>query len=128
MGRSSPGGGGARPLTVIPAYIGRFVEGSMIRSRTRGRRVFLASVAIREPIPNIALSNACRIGVAGLVRALAHELGHRRSRVNGILPGRIVTGPVNELFEHSAQQEHTRIDEAGSGRDRGARPSQPIPG
>jgi 3-oxoacyl-[acyl-carrier protein] reductase len=39
--------------------------------------VFLTSVATREPLEDIALSNTLRIAVHGLVRTLARELGPR---------------------------------------------------
>ena len=97
----------ANLLTVSPAYLAQKVAGEMIAAHTRGRMVFSASFAIREPIPNIATSNVCRIAIAGLVRTLARELGPKGIRVNGVLPGYIATERVTHVFEDSARRRGT---------------------
>ena len=89
----------AELLVVSPAYLARKVTESMLAQQIRGRLVFLASVAIREPIPTIATSSVCRIAIAGLVRTLAREVGPKGIRVNGILPGYIRTSRVEEVME-----------------------------
>jgi 3-oxoacyl-[acyl-carrier protein] reductase len=94
----------AELLVVSPAYLARRVADAMIARHTRGRMVFLASIAIREPIPTIATSSVCRIAIAGLVRTLAREVGPAGVRVNGILPGFIRTGRVDEVFEDAARR------------------------
>ena len=97
-------------LTVSPAYLARLAGEAMLAAGRPGRMVFLASLAIREPIPNIATSNVCRIAVAGLVRTLARELGPRGIRVNGILPGYIATDRVVEVFADAARRAGTTPD------------------
>jgi 3-oxoacyl-[acyl-carrier protein] reductase len=92
----------ANLLTVSPAYLAEKVGEQMIASHTRGRMVFSASWAIREPIPNIATSNVCRIAIAGLVRTLARELGPNGIRVNGVLPGYIATDRLVHVFADAA--------------------------
>ncbi len=94
----------AAMLTVSPAYLARRVAEAMIAAGTRGRMVFLTSVAIREPGATLALSNVCRIAVAGLVRTLARELGPKGIRVNGILPGFIRTVRLQEVAEDTARR------------------------
>lgn len=91
-------------LVVSPAYLARRTADTMIAAGTKGRMVFLTSTAIREPIPNLALSSVCRIAVAGLVRTLARELGPKGIRVNGILPGLIRTPRVDEVAEDAARR------------------------
>ncbi len=95
--------GAARLLMISPAYLARKVAEVMLRSRNGGRMVFLASVSVKEPIPNISTSNVCRIAIAGLVRTLARELGPKQIRVNGILPGSIRTGRTDQLAENIAR-------------------------
>ena len=94
-------------LVVSPAYLARRAAELMLAHGTGGRMVFLTSIAIREPIPNIATSSVCRIAVAGLVRTLARELGPKGVRVNGILPGYILTERLEELLRDSAQRNGT---------------------
>jgi 3-oxoacyl-[acyl-carrier protein] reductase len=98
-------------LTVSPAYLAQRVGDLMLTSHTRGRMVFSASFAIREPIPTIATSNVCRIAIAGLVRTLARELGPNGIRVNGILPGWIATDRIDHLFEDTAQRRGTTTEQ-----------------
>lgn len=67
--------------------------------------VYLSSVAVKEPIPNIALSNVLRIAVQGLVKTLARELGPRGIRVNAVLPGYILTDRVRQIARDRAARE-----------------------
>ncbi len=60
--------------------------------------VYLTSIAVKEPIPNIALSNTLRISIQGLAKTLAGELGPRGIRVNTVLPGYIYTDRVEQLI------------------------------
>jgi 3-oxoacyl-[acyl-carrier protein] reductase len=102
----------ARAMVVSPAYLARKAAELMLQERKGGRMVFLASIAIREPIPTIATSNVCRIAIAGLVRTLARELGPKGIRVNGILPGYIRTARVEHVFQDLARRQGTTPDEA----------------
>ncbi len=65
---------------------------------------FLTSVAVKEPIPNIALSNTLRIAVQGLAKTLSRELGGIGIRVNTILPGYIMTDRVRQLIRDKARR------------------------
>ncbi len=76
-----------------------------------GSIVFLASYAIREPIPEIVLSNSIRIGLAGLVRSLAGELGPKGIRVNMVLPGLTLTERIIEVARKKAGLEGKSVDE-----------------
>jgi 3-oxoacyl-[acyl-carrier protein] reductase len=98
-------------LVVSPAYLARKAADAMLAEQTPGRMVFLTSVAIREPIPNLATSSVCRIAVAGLVRTLARELGPKGIRVNGILPGYIRTGRVDEVAVDAARRRGSTPEE-----------------
>ncbi len=64
----------------------------------RGRIVNVASSSVREPIDNLALSNAVRPGVIGWAKTLARELGPLGITVNSIAPGRIDTERVREVY------------------------------
>jgi 3-oxoacyl-[acyl-carrier protein] reductase len=101
----------AELLVVSPAYLARKAAEAMLAAGSRGRMVFLTSVAIREPIPNLATSSVCRVAVAGLVRTLARELGPRGIRVNGIIPGYIQTARVEEVNRDAARRRGTTPEE-----------------
>lgn len=94
----------ARLLTVSPTYLARCVAQVMIDQKTKGRMVFSTSVVVREPSPNLALSNICRVSVLGLVRTLARELGPSGIRVNAILPGYIRTARIDQIVANTAKR------------------------
>jgi 3-oxoacyl-[acyl-carrier protein] reductase len=102
----------ARLLVLSAAYMARNVGRQMISQGGGGAMVFLSSYVIREPEPSLALSDVCRISVAGLVRTLARELGPKGIRVNGVMPGYIATERVREVLEHQARKMNTTYDEA----------------
>jgi 3-oxoacyl-[acyl-carrier protein] reductase len=55
------------------------------------------SSSVRVPLPQMAISNGLRPGLAMVAKTLADELGPRGVRVNALLPGRIATDRVAEL-------------------------------
>jgi 3-oxoacyl-[acyl-carrier protein] reductase len=60
--------------------------------------VNVTSSSVREPIDNLALSNAVRPGVVGWAKTLARELGPMGITVNSIAPGRIDTERIREVY------------------------------
>jgi 3-oxoacyl-[acyl-carrier protein] reductase len=63
-----------------------------------GRIVNVTSSTVREPIENLALSNAVRPGLVGWAKTLARELGPSGITVNSIAPGRIDTDRIREVY------------------------------
>ena len=63
-----------------------------------GRIVNVTSSTVREPIDNLALSNAVRPGVVGWAKTLARELGPKGITVNSIAPGRVDTERLREVY------------------------------
>ena len=53
---------------------------------------------MKEPIANLALSNAVRPGVVGWLKTLARELGPDGITVNTIAPGRIDTERLRAIY------------------------------
>lgn len=69
-----------------------------LRAGRRGRIVAVESTSVKEPLPNLALSNAVRPGVVGWLRTLARELGPDGVTVNTIAPGRIDTDRFRQVY------------------------------
>ena len=69
-----------------------------LRESGRGRIVAIESSSVREPLQNLALSNAVRPGVVGWLKTLARELGPDGITVNTIAPGRIDTDRLRALY------------------------------
>jgi 3-oxoacyl-[acyl-carrier protein] reductase len=62
-----------------------------------GSIVFVLSTSVRSPLPDLAVSNGLRPGLAMVATSLADELAPRGVRVNGLLPGAIRTERLAEL-------------------------------
>ncbi|NUR83662.1 MAG: SDR family oxidoreductase [Nonomuraea sp.] len=58
-----------------------------MRSRGWGRIVTITSRSVRESLDGLALSNATRSAVAGVVRTVAREVGGDGVLINNVLPG-----------------------------------------
>lgn len=56
-----------------------------------GAIALVLSSSVRSPLPNLAISNGLRPGLAMAAKDLADELGPSGVRVFGLLPGRILT-------------------------------------
>jgi 3-oxoacyl-[acyl-carrier protein] reductase len=76
-----------------------------------GRVLTIASSSIKQPIPNLALSNALRAGVWGLAKTLSRELAPQGILVNVIAPGRIDTERIAELDQASAQRTGKSVED-----------------
>jgi 3-oxoacyl-[acyl-carrier protein] reductase len=70
-----------------------------------GRVITMASSSVREPIENLALSNAVRPGVVGWMKTLAREVGPRGITVNMIATGRVDTARVREVYPDGPTEE-----------------------
>lgn len=69
-----------------------------LRASGHGRIVAIESSSVREPIPNLSLSNAVRPGVIGWLKTLARELGAAGITVNTIAPGRVDTERLRDVY------------------------------
>ena len=82
-------------LTSHVTLVGRCLP--HLRESGRGRIVAIESSSVREPLANLALSNAVRPGVVGWLKTLARELGPDGITVNTIAPGSIDTDRLRSL-------------------------------
>jgi len=71
----------------------------------------ITSYSIKQPIPNLVLSNSIRSATAGLTKSLALECGSDGIRFNSILPGWTETERVVELMTVRAQNNGTSVEE-----------------
>jgi 3-oxoacyl-[acyl-carrier protein] reductase len=63
-----------------------------------GRILAITSIAAKEPVGHIALSNAVRPGVTGWLKTLSRELGPQGITVNCVAPGRFATARLEQLY------------------------------
>lgn len=75
-----------------------------MRSQGAGRIVTITSSTVKQPLPNMILSNTIRAGVQALAKSLAMELAKDGILVNTVAPGRIMTDRVAELDSAKAEK------------------------
>ncbi|MBI4540881.1 MAG: SDR family oxidoreductase [Gemmatimonadetes bacterium] len=83
----------------------------LMRERGGGSMVLSTSAAVKEPSPNLTLSNVVRASVAALSKTLADEHAKDGIRVNQLIPGRIDTDRVRELDGIRAERSGISVEE-----------------
>jgi 3-oxoacyl-[acyl-carrier protein] reductase len=68
-----------------------------MREQQWGRVVAITSIAVRQPIPDLILSNTARAGLTGFLRTLAREIADDGVTVNSLLPGLHATDRTLQL-------------------------------
>lgn len=71
----------------------------------------VTSYSVKQPIPNLVLSNSIRAATVGLTKTLALELGAEGIRFNSILPAWTETERVYELMRHRADLSGNTLEE-----------------
>jgi 3-oxoacyl-[acyl-carrier protein] reductase len=70
----------------------------------------VTSYSVKQPIPNLVLSNSIRAATVGLTKTLALELGGDGIRFNSILPAWTQTERVTELMNARARSNQSSIE------------------
>ncbi|MEQ1642390.1 MAG: SDR family oxidoreductase [Pyrinomonadaceae bacterium] len=79
--------------------------------RRWGRILNVTSIASKQPVDNLMLSNSLRAAVTGFAKTLANEVAADGITVNNILPGYTRTERLDELIEFLAEKESLTPDE-----------------
>lgn len=77
-----------------------------------GRIAFIESRSVKEPVPNLVLSNAFRMAIVGFVKTLATEIAPNGVTVNIIGPGMHDTPAMQRLYKKKSEMEGITIDQA----------------
>jgi 3-oxoacyl-[acyl-carrier protein] reductase len=89
-----------------------------MRERRWGRVVFLTSMAAKQPMPGLLLSNTARAGLLGFAKTLATECAPDGVLVHTVLPGHFDTGRALELARARATREGRSVEEVMADRAR----------
>lgn len=84
-------------LLSVVGLVNGFLPG--MKEKRWGRIISITSMAVKQPINNLVLSNAVRVSVAGLMKSLANELAIYNITVNNVMPGYTETDRLKELME-----------------------------
>ena len=76
-----------------------------MKQRRWGRILNITSIAVKQPVDGLILSNSIRAAVTGFARTLANEVGPYGVTVNNLMPGFTRTDRVEQLNADTAARE-----------------------
>ena len=87
------------PIELIKAVIDPMID------QRFGRIVNITSGSVRNPIPQLGMSNGARAGLTGFVAGLARQVAAHNVTINNLLPGQFDTDRIAALFASRAAKE-----------------------
>ena len=97
-------------LASVVELVGAVLPG--MKERRWGRILNVTSIAAKQPVDNLMLSNSIRSAVTGFARTLATEVAPFGVTVNNLLPGFTATERMVELSEVTAAKDGTTVEQA----------------
>ena len=82
-----------------------------LKAQGGGRIINILASTVYQPIPNLALSGATRMGVVAFAKSLADEVGRDGILVNNVCPGSILTERMLSNVTSRAQELGTSVEE-----------------
>ena len=82
-----------------------------MKERHWGRIINITSIAVKQPVEGLLLSNSLRAGLTGFARTLANEVAPEGITVNNVLPGYTRTERLEELVQFMAVKQGISVDE-----------------
>lgn len=76
-----------------------------MRNSKNGRIVNLTSIAVKQPIKGLILSNSYRSAIAGVAKTLSQELASFGITVNNVAPGYTLTNRIYDLAMEQAKEQ-----------------------
>jgi 3-oxoacyl-[acyl-carrier protein] reductase len=76
-----------------------------------GRIINITSVAVKQPIDGLILSNTARVGVIGFAKSISNEFAKDNILINNVCPGRILTDRIIQLAEERAKKSNITAEE-----------------
>lgn len=81
-----------------------------MKQRRHGRIINVISTSVKQPLPNLGVSNTIRGAVANWGKTLANELGPFNITVNNVLPGATETERLAAIITNKAQKTGASLD------------------
>ena len=102
---------GVKLLLMSAVWLTKRVVQGMLEKKW-GRLIFITSSSLRQPVPNLVISNTVRLSLAGLSKSLALEYGSRGITSNGIMQGHILTDRQRQVAYDLSMRTGKSADEA----------------
>ena len=83
-----------------------------MRRQGWGRIVNLTSVAVKQPLEALVLSNTARTAVIGFAKTLSNELAREGITVNTVCPGPTLTDRIRSLAAQRAERDRMPVEQA----------------
>jgi 3-oxoacyl-[acyl-carrier protein] reductase len=93
------------PILMIRGLVDGMIE------RRFGRIVNITSGAVKNPIPELGLSNGARTGLTGFIAGLARKTVRHNVTINGLLPGPFETDRLRANLEFNAKASGKSVQE-----------------
>lgn len=90
-------------LESVLVLVGGVLPG--MKERRWGRIVNVTSIAVKQPVDGLILSNSMRAAVTGFARTLANEVAPWGVTVNNVMPGYTRTERLDALAERKAEDQ-----------------------
>ncbi len=92
----------------------RLIRGVLpgMKEQRWGRIINVTSIAVKQPVDGLILSNSLRAGVTGLAKTLSAEVAPHGVTVNNVMPGYTRTDRVESLARETAGEEGITPDQA----------------
>ena len=82
-----------------------------MRERKWGRIVAITSIAAKQPVENLILSNTARAGVLGFMKSLSQQIAADGITVNTLCPGYHLTERLKSLSSSIARKEGVNVED-----------------
>jgi len=102
---------GVKLLLMSAVWLTKRVVPGMVQKKW-GRLIYITSSTLRQPVPNLVLSNTVRLSLAGLSKSLALEYGSRGITSNGIMQGHILTDRQRQVAEDVSSRTGRSVGES----------------
>ncbi|HEV8286911.1 MAG TPA: SDR family oxidoreductase [Chitinophagaceae bacterium] len=95
-------------LVSAVGLINGFLPG--MKQKRWGRIIAITSMAVKQPVNNLVLSNSVRASVVGLIKTLSNELAMYNITVNNVMPGYTQTERLKELINSNPSFESAKSE------------------
>jgi 3-oxoacyl-[acyl-carrier protein] reductase len=77
-----------------------------------GRYLFIESVSVKQPVPNLVLSTSLRLAVTGFVKTFSDEIAQKGITANVLAPGYHMTPALERVIRKNSESRGITYDEA----------------